>query len=73
MSRQPPVTSPSITARNGKNSEDAVAPGVDQDRTGPAKQQEHERRLIVDRHVLPQNHGVLVAPVDLNIRVSVVL
>jgi hypothetical protein len=47
--------------------------GVDQDRTVAAEHQEHERRLVVDRHVLPQDHGVLVAPVDLDVGIGVVL
>ncbi len=29
--------------------------------------------LVVDRHVLAQDHGVLVVPVDLDVRVCVVL
>ena len=47
--------------------------GIDQDGPGVAEQQEHERRLVVDRHVLAQDERVPVVGVDLDVRVRVVL
>ena len=46
--------------------------GIDEHGPGVAEQQEHERRLIVDRHVLAQDERVLVAGMDLDVRVGVV-
>ena len=47
--------------------------GVDQHRALVAAQQEQERRLVMDRHVLPQDERVVVVGVDLDVRVRVVL
>jgi hypothetical protein len=46
---------------------------VHQQRLVGAQQQVQERRFVVHRHVLPQDHGVVVVVVDLDLRVSVVL
>jgi hypothetical protein len=47
--------------------------GVEQDSPAGAEQQEHERRLVVHRLVLAQDVGVLVAGVDLDVGIGVVL
>src|SRR5215467_9146865 len=47
--------------------------GVEKEGSGAAKEQEHERRLVVDRLVLAQDIGVLVAGVDLDVGIGVVL
>ena len=46
--------------------------GVHQQRPVVAEQQVQERRLVVDRLVLAQDHGVVVVAVDLELRVAVV-
>ena len=46
-------------------------PGVEQQRPVVAEQQEHERRLVVDTLALPQDDGVLVVVVDLDLRLAV--
>ena len=48
-------------------------PGVDQDGPLGPEEQEQERRLVVDRLVLPEDDGVLVVRVGLDVRVRVVL
>jgi hypothetical protein len=47
--------------------------GVEQDGPGSPEQEKHEWRLIADRHVLTQDVGVLVASVDLDVGIGVVL
>jgi hypothetical protein len=47
--------------------------GVERERPGSSEQQEHERRLEVDRHVLAQDVGVLVVDMHLDIWIGVVL
>jgi hypothetical protein len=47
-------------------------PGVDENRTLTAEEHEHERRLVVDRLVLPQDEGVRVVLVHLDLGVGVV-
>ena len=47
--------------------------GVEKEGSGAAEQQEHERRLVMDRLVLAQDVGVLVAGVDLDVGIGVVL
>jgi hypothetical protein len=47
--------------------------GVEQEGPGGSEEQEHERRLVVDRLVLAKDVGVLVAGVDLDVGIGVVL
>ena len=46
---------------------------VHQHRLVVSEQQVQKRRFVVHRHVLAQDHGVLVIVVDLDLRVTVVL
>jgi hypothetical protein len=47
--------------------------GVEQDGPGSPEQEKHKWRLIADRHVLTQDVSVLVASVDLDVGIGVVL
>ena len=47
--------------------------GIEQEGPGSPEEEEHERRFVADRHVLTQDVGVLVARVDLDVGIGVVL
>ena len=63
----------STVRRSGKNRVFDVAPVSKKERSGASEEEEHERRLVMDGHVLAQYVGVLVVGVDLEVGIGVVL
>jgi len=73
MSREPAVDQVVDDAAQREEFGRLGRAGVDEHRPGIAEHQEHERRLVVDRLVLPQDVRVLVVRMDLDLGVGVVL
>ena len=73
MAVQPAVDDRIDGAAQREEPRDGGRAGVEKEGPAAPEQEEHERRFIVDRLVLAQDIGVLVASVDLDVGIGVVL